>query len=90
MSIDVSTIRHVAALARLTVTDEEQRAEELSSILSYVARIAESDVNSDPVLSAPMQRRPDTPVPSMPDLVLGAAPSMADRHITVPTVVSTD
>jgi len=46
MSVDASTVRHIARLARIAVSDEEVEAlaPELSNILGWIEQLAEVDV----------------------------------------------
>lgn len=53
--IDESTVRHVAQLARLSITDQEASlyARQLSDILGYVAQLAEVPTDNVPPLDHP-------------------------------------
>jgi len=46
MSVDAATVRHIARLARIAVSDEEVAAlaPELSNILGWIEQLAEVDV----------------------------------------------
>ena len=46
MSVDAATVRHIAKLARIAVSDEEVAAlaPELSNILGWIEQLAEVDV----------------------------------------------
>lgn len=46
MSVDAATVRHIARLARIAVSDEEVAAlaPELSNILTWIEQLAEVDV----------------------------------------------
>ena len=54
--LDESTVRHVAGLARLRLTDDEatQLARELSDILAYVEKLNELDTSDVPPTAHPL------------------------------------
>ncbi len=94
MSLDKSTVRAIADLARIEVQDEEldHLAGELSNILHFVEQL--SEVNTDGVL--PMSSVADITLPmradvindgGYPDKVLANAPEAAEGFFTVPKVV---
>lgn len=93
-SLDEAAIRHVAHLARLNVTDEEvaRFAEQLSSILEYVAQLNELDTTDVlPTAHAlPVKDvfRDDTVGPCWePDRALHNAPQRQDDFFRVPKVL---
>ena len=55
-TLDEETVRHVAHLARLKVSDEEvaRYTEQLSSILRYVEQLRELDTSDTPPTSHPL------------------------------------
>ena len=82
--LDDLTVRHVAHLARIAITDAEARlyAEQLSKILDYVNQLNELDTSNIPPTEHPLLAsnvfRPDVPHESWsPD---GALKNAADRH----------
>lgn len=94
MAIDRKTVEHVAALARLGLTDEEkdQLATELSRILDHVAEL--SKLNTDQVEPLyhilPIQNvtREDAMKNSgVRDEVLNAAPKARPPFFAVPNVL---
>ena len=96
-SLDESTVRHVARLARLTVSDEEaaRLAAELSSILGYVEQLGELNVDDVPPTAHPLPItnvfRNDSPQASWtPDQALQNAPQQRDDFFQVPKVLDQD
>jgi aspartyl-tRNA(Asn)/glutamyl-tRNA(Gln) amidotransferase subunit C len=94
MAIHADEVRHIAHLARLQLTEEEQAryAEQLSAILDYAARLQEIDTSHIPptatVLDLHAPLRPDEPRPSLPlDRVLRNAPQREDDMFRVPRVL---
>jgi aspartyl-tRNA(Asn)/glutamyl-tRNA(Gln) amidotransferase subunit C len=90
--IDREQVLHVARLARLSLSDDEvqQMAGELSNVLGHIEKIAELDLDGVPptshVVEVPNALRPDEPQPSLPrDVVLAAAPAVADGGFLVPS-----
>jgi aspartyl-tRNA(Asn)/glutamyl-tRNA(Gln) amidotransferase subunit C len=90
--IDREQVLHVARLARLSLSDDEvqRMAGELSSVLGHIEKIAELDLDGVPptthVVDVPNALRPDEPRPSLPrDVVLAAAPAVADGGFLVPS-----
>lgn len=93
-SIDQSTVRHVAHLARLKVTDDEvaQFADQLSNILTYVELLNEVDTtNVQPTAHAGAVAnafREDVPVESWsPEQALANAPAKNETYFKVPKVL---
>ena len=90
--IDREDVLHVARLARLELTEAEvvQMTGELAKVLEHIARIGELDLDGVPPTSHVVELanalRPDVPRPSLdPDVVLAAAPAVADGGFAVPS-----
>jgi aspartyl-tRNA(Asn)/glutamyl-tRNA(Gln) amidotransferase subunit C len=94
MPITIDDVRHIAFLARLALTPEEEQlyAEQLSAVLNHAARLAE--VNTDHIsptasvldLRAPL--RPDVPRPCPPrEKILSNAPDTEEGMFRVPPVL---
>lgn len=96
--IDADTVRRVAKLARLAVTEVETAslANELEAILTYVERISAASVVDPSPAPSHLARRPDVvnePSPranSDGQAAVAQAPALSDRFILVPVVVSND
>ena len=94
MSVDSATVKRVAHLARIRVTDEEVEGlgDELNAILGWVEQLNEVDVSGiEPMTSVlPMaaKKREDrvTDGGIAPDIVANA-PAKAGQYFTVPKVV---
>mgnify|MGYP001544481084 CR=1 FL=1 len=94
MSLSEDEVRHVAALARLALGDDEIAAltPQLAAILDYAAevgRVAADDVEpmTHPLGLADVAR-PDAPGTCLPaDAVLAAAPDRVDDRFGVPRIV---
>ena len=91
MAISRDDVLHVAALARLDLTDEEiSRLEaQLNDILAAVGKVSELDLSDVPPTSHPLDvvnaLRPDEPRPSLPiDVVFANAPERDGDHFRVP------
>jgi aspartyl-tRNA(Asn)/glutamyl-tRNA(Gln) amidotransferase subunit C len=85
-------VLHVARLARLELTDDEQgrMAEELSKVLDYMETMSELDLaDVEPtshVVAVENALRADEPRPSLPqDAALAGAPDAADGGFRVPS-----
>jgi aspartyl-tRNA(Asn)/glutamyl-tRNA(Gln) amidotransferase subunit C len=85
-------VLHVARLARLELTDDEQgrMAEELSKVLDYMETMSELDLaDVEPtshVVAVENALRADEPRPSLPqDAALASAPDAADGGFRVPS-----
>ena len=90
--IDRDDVRHVAALARLELSDEEveRLASELNAVLENMAKISELDLDgvepTSHVVEVPSGLRPDEPRPSLPrDVALAQAPEATDEGFVVPS-----
>lgn len=95
MALSPDEVRHVARLARLSLTDDEVAAlsPQLSDILGYaeqVGEVAAEDVAPTTHPFAPENvTRPDEPRPSLPrDAVLAAAPEAEQDRFAVPRIVA--
>jgi aspartyl-tRNA(Asn)/glutamyl-tRNA(Gln) amidotransferase subunit C len=94
MGLSIETVRHIARLARLQLTpDEEQRyASQLSAVLDYAARLQQVDTSGiSPTasvlgLQAPLRRDEPRPSPSR-DLILANAPQPEAGMFRVPRVL---
>ena len=91
MAISPEEVRHVARLARLTLTDDEvaRFGEQLNAILEAVSKVAEVDLSDVPPTSHPLAVvnvfRPDEPRPSLPlEDVFANAPERDGDHFRVP------
>jgi aspartyl-tRNA(Asn)/glutamyl-tRNA(Gln) amidotransferase subunit C len=94
MSVDRATVRRIARLARIAITDEEAgRLEtELSGILDWVAQLDELDTsNVEPmtrVEAMTMKKREDTVTDGFcADAVVKNAPEVDDHYFVVPKIV---
>lgn len=94
MSVDLTTVRRIARLARIAVPDEALPAlqGELNAILSFVEQLDELDVTGvEPMTSVTpmaMKKRQDGVTDGgMPERVLGNAPAREDDFYVVPKVV---
>ncbi|HET7009934.1 MAG TPA: Asp-tRNA(Asn)/Glu-tRNA(Gln) amidotransferase subunit GatC [Anaerolineales bacterium] len=94
MALTIEEVRHIARLARLRLTpDEEQRyAEQLSAILDYAARLSRVDTSAIPPtagmspFAAPL--RTDDPRASLArERALANAPAAEDGFFRVPPVL---
>ncbi|MDH3667565.1 MAG: Asp-tRNA(Asn)/Glu-tRNA(Gln) amidotransferase subunit GatC [Paracoccaceae bacterium] len=94
MSIDTDTVRKVADLARIAVTEEElaSLAEELNAIIGWVEQLGEVDVSGvEPLTSVtPMALKQRADVVTDGDRqadILANAPDAREGFFTVPKVV---
>jgi len=97
MSIDRSTVRHVARLARLSLSpeEEERTAAQLGHVLEYIERLEAVDISGVEPLSfagdpAEAQRalREDEPRPGLPrEKVLAEAPEQDGSAFLVPRII---
>lgn len=94
MSVDTATVRRVARLARIKVTDDEaeRMTNELNSILGFVEQLNEVDVTGvEPmtsVVSVKMRRRQDVVTDGeIAADVTANAPVSEDNFFLVPKVV---
>jgi aspartyl-tRNA(Asn)/glutamyl-tRNA(Gln) amidotransferase subunit C len=94
MSLTIDEVRHIAYLARLELTPEEESryAEQLSAILDYAQRLSEVDTAHIPPTASvlPLQAplREDTPRPSPPrEEILANAPEEEEGMFRVPPIL---
>ena len=92
--ISAENVRHVARLARLSLTDEEleRMREQLDAILAYIDKLRELDVEGvEPTSHAvPMVNvmRDDEVTPVLPqDGALANAPDRAGEFFRVPRII---
>jgi aspartyl-tRNA(Asn)/glutamyl-tRNA(Gln) amidotransferase subunit C len=94
MSVDQATVRRIAHLARIAVTEEEvpHLQDELNAILAFVEQLNEVDVEGvEPMTSVTpmvMKKRQDVVTDGgYPEIVVGNAPLTEDHFFLVPKVV---
>ncbi|HYS47365.1 MAG TPA: Asp-tRNA(Asn)/Glu-tRNA(Gln) amidotransferase subunit GatC [Xanthobacteraceae bacterium] len=94
MSVDAKTVRDIAHLARIAVSDEEVEhlRGELNAILAFVEQLVEVDVTGvEPMTSVTpmtMKKRADVVTDGGdPDAILKNAPAREDHYFVVPKVV---
>jgi aspartyl-tRNA(Asn)/glutamyl-tRNA(Gln) amidotransferase subunit C len=94
MSVDAATVRHIARLARIAVSDEEVSAlaPELSNILGWIEQLGEVDVSGVRPMTAviPNQLRLRDDVVTdggIRDAVLANAPNAEHGFFAVPKVI---
>ena len=94
MKLTIAEVEHIAALARLSLTEAEkqQYAEQLSDILAYAARLEELDTEdispTASVLDTKLRLREDQARPWLPrEEILKNAPETKAGHFKVPPVL---
>ena len=94
MEVDEDTVRRIARLARIKVTDAEAKAleKELSGILDWVKQLDEVDTSGvEPmtaVVSTSLKMREDRVTEGgIADAVVANAPAREDHFFVVPKVV---
>ena len=96
MAIDRAQVRHVARLARLALSPEEEErfAAQLGHVLEYIERLSAVDVSGVEPLSfagdekAGLTLRDDAPVRSLPrEKVLEQAPQQDGKAFVVPRII---
>ncbi len=94
MSVDSDTVRHIAKLARIAVTDAEvdALAPELSNILGWIEQLSEVDVvGVEPMTSVmPIQQRlraDEVTQGGIRNDVLANAPASEQGFFAVPKVI---
>ncbi len=94
MSVDTATVKRVAHLARIAVTDEEAEGfkAELNTILGFVEQLSEVDVSTvEPmtsVVAMKMKMRADEVTDGFyADKIVANAPATEDGFFLVPKVV---
>jgi len=94
MSVDADTVRRIAHLARIAVSDAEvpHLQGELNAMLSFVEQLSEVDVTGvEPMTSVmPMEMKKRTDVVNdgeIPDDIVKNAPATENHFFLVPKVV---
>ena len=94
MSVDSATVRRIARLARIALSDDEAKrlTGELSAILDWVEQLDEVDVSGvEPmagVIPMAMKKRADKVTDGgIADDIVKNAPASDDHFFTVPKVV---
>jgi aspartyl-tRNA(Asn)/glutamyl-tRNA(Gln) amidotransferase subunit C len=94
MSVDAATVRRIAHLARIAVTDAEvpHLQGELNAMLAFVEQLAEVNVEGvEPMTSVTpmeMKKRPDVITDGgIADAIVMNAPATEDHFFLVPKVV---
>ena len=94
MSVDQATVRRIAHLARIKVSDEDvpHLQDELNAILRFVEELANVDVlGVEPMTSVmpmPMKKRADVVTDGgIADAIVANAPEREDHFFKVPKVV---
>jgi aspartyl-tRNA(Asn)/glutamyl-tRNA(Gln) amidotransferase subunit C len=94
MSVDAATVRRIAHLARIAVTDAEvpHLQGELNAMLAFVEQLSEVDVEGvEPMTSVTpmeMKKRPDVVDDGkIADAIVRNAPAAEDHFFLVPKVV---
>jgi aspartyl-tRNA(Asn)/glutamyl-tRNA(Gln) amidotransferase subunit C len=94
MSVDAATVRRIAHLARIAVTDAEvpHLQGELNAMLAFVEQLSEVDVEGvEPMTSVmpmEMKKRPDVVDDGgIADAIVMNAPATEDHFFLVPKVV---
>ncbi len=94
MSVDLSTVKRVARLARIRVTDEDAEAlrGELNAILGFVEQLNEVDVSGVEPMTSVLPMRMKQREDRVTDGGMGAeivrnAPATGDGYFLVPKVV---
>ena len=94
MSVDAATVRRIAHLARIAVTEAEvpHLQGELNAMLAFVEQLSEVNVDGvEPMTSVPpmeMKKRADVVNDGeIPDDIVGNAPETQNHFFLVPKVV---
>jgi len=94
MALTLDEVEHIAALARLHLTNEEKNRfrEQLSAILEYASRLQTLDTRDIPptssVLPGQTPLRPDEPKPGLaPEELLRNAPFTEEVQFRVPPIL---
>ena len=94
MSVDATTVRRIARLARIAVSEDEigHLQDELNAILAFVEHLSEVDVNGvapmTSVTPMAMKTRPDKVTDGgIADQIVANAPATEDGFFLVPKVV---
>ena len=93
MALTTEEVQHIARLARLELTADQQEhyREQLSAILDYIAKLRTLDTNDVPPTAGggltQMALRTDQSRPSLPtDALLENAPETEDDQFKIPPV----
>jgi aspartyl-tRNA(Asn)/glutamyl-tRNA(Gln) amidotransferase subunit C len=93
MALTMQEVEHIAKLARLELTAEQQELyrEQLSTILDYIAKLRTLDTTDVPPTAGggltQMPLRPDEVRPSLPtEVLLANAPETAENQFKIPPV----
>ena len=93
MPLTRQEVEHIAKLARLELTEEQQvlYREQLSAILDYIAKLRTLDTTDVPPTAggglSQMTLRPDESRPSLPtEVLLQNAPETEDDQFKIPPV----
>lgn len=94
MSVDAATVRRIAHLARIAVTDAEvpHLQGELNAMLAFVEQLSEVNIDGvEPMTSVtPMEMKKRADVVNdgkIPDDIVGNAPETQNHFFLVPKVV---
>ncbi|MEM8798809.1 MAG: Asp-tRNA(Asn)/Glu-tRNA(Gln) amidotransferase subunit GatC [Pseudomonadota bacterium] len=94
MSIDLETVKKIASLARITLSDEEADPlkGELNNILAWVEQLSEVDTDGVPAMTSAVEtslfQRPDEVADGgYAERVLANAPSAEFGYFAVPKVI---
>jgi aspartyl-tRNA(Asn)/glutamyl-tRNA(Gln) amidotransferase subunit C len=94
MSVDSATVRRIAHLARIKVSENDvpHLQDELNTILAFVEELGTVDVEGvkpmTSVMPMPMKRRADVVTDgSIQDKIVANAPASDDHYFVVPKVV---
>lgn len=94
MSVDLATVKRVARLARIAVSEEDAQrmTGELNAILGFVEQLGEVDVSGvEPMTSVTpmaMKKRQDAVTDGgIADRIVANAPATAENFFLVPKVV---
>ncbi|WP_342363030.1 Asp-tRNA(Asn)/Glu-tRNA(Gln) amidotransferase subunit GatC [Terrarubrum flagellatum] len=94
MSVDAATVKRVAHLARIAVSDEDvpKLQSELNAILAFVEQLSEVNVDGvEPMTSVtPMAMKKRQDVVNDGDkaaIIVGNAPATQDNYFLVPKVI---
>ena len=94
MSVDTSTVRHIAKLARIAVSDAEVEslAPELSNILGWIEQLGEVDVSGVEPMTAVIPntlrlREDEVTAGGIQDDILANAPLPEHGFFAVPKVI---
>ena len=91
--IDLKTVKHVAALARIEMNDDEleQYGAQLNAIIGYVEKLQELDTSEVPpmahVAATATPMREDRLTDGLGEKVLSNAPQREERFFKVPQII---